>query len=193
MKRVEQNICPRNLIAAYVDGELSEAATALFERHLEDCVECRGELRAHRMFVCELDAALTGKVEIPVPADFSKVIAARARSDMRGVRSASEHRKAFAICAILALTGFALLGAAARETVLALMGAFLNSVISIAGLVASVVYGAVAGVVVISRVLGHKIVVGHGSLAMLLVVLGVAVFVLSRLIADYHHRTGATE
>jgi anti-sigma factor RsiW len=193
MKRVEQKICQPNLIAAYVDGELSEAATAIFEQHVEDCVECRGELRAHRMFVCELDAALTGKVEIPVPADFSRMIAVRARSDMRGVRSASENRKAFAICAVLALTGFALLGATARESVLALMGAFLNSVVSIAGLVSSVVYEAVAGLVVIFRVLGHKIVVGNGSLAILLLVLGVAVFVLSRLIADYHHRTGATE
>ncbi len=193
MKRVEQKICQPNLIAAYVDGELSAAATAIFEQHVEDCGECRGELRAHRMFVCELDAALTGKVEIPVPADFSRMIAVRARSDMRGVRSASENRKAFAICAVLALTGFALLGATARESVLALMGAFLNSVVSIAGLVSSVVYDAVAGLVVILRVLGHKIVVGNGSLAILLLVLGVAVFVLSRLIADYHHRTGATE
>ena len=193
MKRVEQKICQRNLIAAYVDGELGEAATAIFEQHVEDCVECRAELRAHRMFVCELDAALTGKVEIPVPDDFSKVIAVRARSDMRGVRSASEHRKAFVICAILALAGFALLGATAREAVLVLAGTFVNSVVSIAGLVSHVVYDAVAGLIVISRVLGHKIVVGHGSFAILLVVLGVAVFVLSRLITDYHHRTGATE
>jgi hypothetical protein len=40
--------------------------------------------------------------------------------------------------------------------------------------------------------LGHKIVVGSGSFV-LLVVLAAAVFVLSRLISDYHHRTGATE
>ena len=76
MKRVEQKICQRNLIAAYVDGELGVAATAIFEQHVEDCAECRTELRAHRMFVCELDAALTGKVELPVPDDFSKMIAA---------------------------------------------------------------------------------------------------------------------
>jgi anti-sigma factor RsiW len=193
MARVEQKICQKNLIAAYVDGELSDVATVIFEQHVEDCADCRAELRSHRVLVCELDAALAAKVEIPVPADFSKVIAARASSDMRGVRSASENRKAFAICAVLALTGFALLGATARESVLALLGTFVNSVIGIAGFVSTVVYDAVAGLVVISRVLGHKIVAGNGSLAVLLVVLGVAVFVLSRLIADYHHRTGATE
>ncbi len=192
MKTVQQKICQKNLIAAYVDGELGDAATVIFEQHVEDCAECRAELRAQRMLVCELDAALAAKVEIRVPADFSKVIATRASSDMRGVRSASENRKALAICIVLAVTGFALLGATAREAVLALAGSFVNSIIGIAGFVSNVVYDAVAGLVVISRVLGHKLVVGSGSL-ILLVVLAAAIFVLSRLISDYHHRTGATE
>ena len=192
MTRVEQKICQKNLIAAYVDGELSDVANAIFEQHVEDCPECRAELRAHRVFVCELDAALAGKVEIPVPDDFSKVIAVRARSDMRGVRSPSEHRKAFAICLVLALTGFGLLGATAREDVLALAGRFITAVISLGSFVSQLVYDAVAGLVVISRVLGHKIVLGSGSFGLLLIVLAVAVFVLSRLLFDYH-RTGATE
>ena len=149
-------------------------------------------MRAHRVFVCELDAVLAGKVEIPVPDDFSKVIAVRARSDMRGVRSRAEHRKAFAICLVLALTGFGLLGATAREDVLAVAGRFITAVISIGSFASELVYDAVAGLVVISRVLGHKIVVGSGSLGLLLIVLAVAVFILSRLLSDYH-RTGATE
>jgi hypothetical protein len=41
-------------------------------------------------------------------------------------------------------------------------------------------------------VLGHKIVVGSGSFGLLLIVLAVAVFILSRLLSNYH-RTGATE
>ena len=192
MTRVEQKICQKNLIAAYVDGELGDVATAIFEQHVEDCPECRAELRAHRVFVCELDAALAGKVEIPVPDDFSKVIAVRARSDMRGVRSRSEHRKAIAICLVLALTGFGLLGATAREAVLAFAGRFITAVISIGSFVSQIVYDGVAGLVVISRVLGQRIVVGIGSFGLLLVVLAVAVFVLSRLLSDYH-RTGATE
>ena len=121
------------------------------------------------------------------------MIAVRARSDMHGVRTRSENKKAIAICGVLALAGFALLGTTARETVLALTGTFINSVIGIAGFLSSVAYDAVAGLVVITRVLGHKVVAGNASLGVLLVVLAVAVFVLSRLIADYHHRTGATE
>src|SRR6185369_2145105 len=192
MTRVQQKICQKNLIAAYVDGELGEVATAIFEQHVEDCSTCRNELRAHRVFVCELDAALAGKVDIPVPADFSKVIATRARSDMRGVRTAAEHRKAIAICVVLALAGFGLLNPSARHNVFVVIGRFISSVFSIAGLVGGVVYDTVAGLVVISRVLGQKIVNESGSFTVVLVVLGAGVVLLSRLIHDYH-RTGATE
>jgi anti-sigma factor RsiW len=192
MTRVQQKICQKNLIAAYVDGELSEVATAIFEQHIEDCTECRTELRAHRVFVCELDAALTGNVDMPVPADFSKVIATRARSDMRGVRTAAEHRKAIAICMILALTGFALLSATARDNVFVVVGRFIGGVFSIAGFVGGIVYDGVAGLVVISRVVAHKIVNESGSFTVVLVVLGAGVVLLSRLIHNYH-RTGATE
>ena len=41
------------------------------------------------------------------------MVAARATTDMRGVRTRSENRKALTICMILALGGFALLGATA--------------------------------------------------------------------------------
>lgn len=192
MTRVEQKICQRNLIAAYVDGELSEVAAVIFEQHVEDCAECRAELRAHRMFVCELDAVMTDKVEIPVPDNFSKMIAVRASSDLRGVRSRAEHRKAIVICAILALTGFGLLGATARDSIFVLIGKFLTSVASIAGFLSTAVYDAVASLAVITRVLGHKIVIESGSFGVLLVVLAAAILILSRLISNYH-RTGATE
>lgn len=192
MTRVEQKICQKNLIAAYVDGELSEVANAIFEQHVEDCVECRSELRAHRLFVCELDAVMTDKVELPVPDNFSKMIAVRASSDLRGVRSRAEHRKAIVICVILALTGFGLLGATARDSVFVLIGKFLTSVFSLGAFVSNIVYDAVAGLVVIFRVLGHKIVAETGSFAVVLVVLAAGILLLSRLISDYH-RTGATE
>jgi anti-sigma factor RsiW len=192
MTKVQQKICQKNLIAAYVDGELSDVANAIFEQHVEDCVECRSELRTHRVFVCELDAALTNSVEIPVPADFSKVIAVRASSDMRGVRRSAEHRKAIVICVVLALTGFGLLGASARESVLVVVGRCVNGVLGIGGFAVNFVYDAVAGFVVISRVLGRKILNETVSFGVVVVVLAVGVFVLSRLISDYH-RTGATE
>ena len=188
----QKGICERDLCAAYVDGELDADLTVLFEEHLESCASCRAELRAHRMFVCELDAALTDSVEIPVPANFSRMVAARATSDMRGVRTRSEHRKALSICIVLALAGFALIGSAARDSLFAFGERFVTASISVGGFLSGVVYDAAAAVAVIFRVLSRKLIVETGSLVPLLLLLAVAVLILSRLISNYH-RTGATE
>lgn len=187
-----QKICQKNLIAAYIDGELEENVTLLFEEHLEDCAPCRAELRAHRLFVCELDAALTDSGDIPVPVEFSRMVAARASSDMRGVRTPSEHRKALSICVILALAGFALLGATARDAIFLIAEKFVTTLLSVAGFVSTLVYDTVFGLAVISRVLSRKIIIESGSLGPLLVLLAFAILVLSRLISNYH-RTSATE
>jgi anti-sigma factor RsiW len=187
-----EKICERNLIAAYVDGELEARATLLFEDHLQSCAPCRAELRAHRLFVCELDAALTDSTEIPVPANFSRMIAARASSDMSGVRTRSENRKALGICLLLALGGFALIGARTSDAIFALVEKFVTTSLGVAGFLATAVYDTVAGVAVIFRVLSRKVIVETGSLGLVLVLLALAVLILSRLIANYH-RTGATE
>jgi anti-sigma factor RsiW len=192
MTTAQQKVCERNLIAAYIDGELDEDLTLRFEDHLQGCAACRSELQAHRLFVCELDAALTESADIPVPADFSRMIAARAASDMRGVRTRAEHRKALGICMILALIGFALLGATARETVFLLAGKFVSTVVRLVSFAATAVYDTVAGLAVIFRVLSRKVIIESGSLGPLVVLLAVAILLLSRLLSNYH-RTSATE
>ena len=188
----QEKLCDRNLISAYVDGELETRVSAIFEGHLETCATCRAELRAHRMFVCELDAALTDSGEIPVPAEFSRMVAARASSDMRGVRTRSENRKALSICLILALGGFALLGATARDAIFVIAGKFVSTFLGLAGFISTVVYDTVAGLAVIFRVLSRKIIVESGSLGPVLVLLALAIVILSRLISQYH-RKSATE
>jgi len=186
------DICERNLFAAYIDGELEQDVTLLFENHLQGCAPCRAELRAHRLFVCELDAALTDGGEIPVPADFSRMIAARATSDMSGVRTRSENRKALTICVILALAGFALLGAR-TNAIFTVAEKSVTTSLGVLRFLATAVYDTVAGLAVIFRVLSRKIIVESGSLVPVLVLLAFAVLILSRLISNYHHRTGATE
>ncbi len=187
----QEKICDQNLIGAYVDGELDADLTVRLEAHLKDCSDCQFELRAHRLFVCELDATLTNKSrEIPIPADFSRRIAARATSDMRGVRTGSENRKALAICMVLALSGLALLGATTRYAVFVVVGKFVTKVFSLVEFAVTAVYDAVVGVIVVVKVLSGKI--QSGSSGPLLVLLAIAVLVLSRLLSHYH-RTGATE
>lgn len=187
-----EKICESNPIIAYVDGELDEEQALRFEEHLQSCEPCRVELRLHRLFICELDAAMTEKAEIPVPRDFSRIIAARAISDMRGVRTRSEHRKALTICIVLALAGFALLGATARGALFTLAENFIATSFSVAGFVANAVYELTAGLAVIFRVLSRKVIVESGSLGPLLVLLVFAILILSRLISNYH-RSSATE
>jgi len=188
----QEKICERNLIAAYVDGELDENLTKLFEDHLEGCAPCRAELRAHRLFVCELDAALTDSGAIPVPAEFSRMVAARASTDMRGVRTRSENRKALVICLLLALGGFALIGATARDAIFALGERFVAASVSVVGFLSSIVYDTGAALVVIFGVLSRKLIVETGSVVPLMVLLVVAILILTRLISNYH-RTDATE
>jgi len=188
---IQEKICEQNLIGAYVDGELDADLTLRLEEHLKDCSDCQFELRAHRLFVCELDATLTNKSRnIPIPVDFSRRIAARATSDMSGVRTRSENRKALAICMILALSGLALLGATTRNAVFVVVGKFVTKIFSLVEFVVTAVYDAVVGLIVVVKVLSGK--VQSGSPGPLLVLLAVAVLVLSRLLSHYN-RTGATE
>ena len=185
--------CETNRIAAYIDGELDHHETQLFEEHVESCVSCRDELRAHRLFVCELDAAMMQSAsDIPVPAGFSRMVAARASSDMSGVRTFAEHRKALSICIILALAGFALVGATARDAIFTLAEKFVTSAVGVAGFISTTLYDTLAGLAVIFRVLSRKLIIESGSLGPMLVFLAVAVLVLTRLISKYH-RAGATE
>jgi anti-sigma factor RsiW len=187
-----EKICDQNLAGAYVDGELDAELTMRFEDHLEGCSDCRFELRAHRLFVCELDAAMTSSSEIPVPRDFSRIIAMRATTDMRGVRTRSEHRKALTICVILALGGSALLGVTALNSVFRIVQKFVTTVFGLVAVIATAVYDTAAGLVVIFRVVSRKFIIETGSLWPMLVLLAFGVLILSRLISQYH-RSGATE
>jgi hypothetical protein len=111
---------------------------------------------------------------------------------MRGVRTRSENRKALAICMALALAGFALVGATARDTFFLFAGKLVSKVFAVLGLLGSLLYDAGTGLIVIVRVLSRKVVVETSSLWPMLALLAFGVLILSRLISNYH-RSGATE
>ena len=184
--------CEKNLVAAYVDGELEAAAQARFEEHVKDCQDCRLELRAHRQFVCELDALLTNDAQVSVPINFSRVVAARAVSDMSGVRTRAENRKAVVFCLLLGITGFALIGSTTRVAMVSFVRVSARKVFSLIDLVSHAIYDLAVSIAVISRVLSRKLIADNGDLRIALVVLVFAVFLLTRLISGYH-RTDAIE
>ncbi len=187
-----KDVCAVNLILAYIDGELEDDARVLFEQHIEVCGDCRAEITAHRLFICELDAAMAQSLDVAMPHDFSRVVAARAESDMSGVRSFAEHRKALSFCAILAFVAFALLGTPARTSILTVGRTLAGKFFGAASFLWTAFYDAAASVTVISRVVSRKVFFESGNFGLLIVLLALAVLVLSRLISNYH-RTGAIE
>jgi len=192
MGPMSKEVCNSSVIAAYIDGELEESPRILFEEHVEGCSPCRAELQAHRLFMCELDAVMAQRMDLEVPANFSRVVAARAESDMSGVRSFAERRKALGFCLILALLAFALLSTSARDSIFHFVGRLTGSFFGVVSFLWTAFYDAAASLTVIFRVLSRKFVVESGSLGLLIVLLALGLLLLSRLISNYH-RTGAIE
>jgi hypothetical protein len=144
-------------------------------------------LAEQRLLLCALDSTLSRGSTLPLPTDFARVVAARAESDMSGMRDRSEHRLALRLCGALAVMSFVLIGAASRKVLLSFAGRLLNLVSGIFDLVWTTIYDAVSGLTIISRVLGKGLMPESllvGLIALLL--LACAVWLLSRLISNYH-------
>jgi anti-sigma factor RsiW len=192
MMESSSKFCDQKLIAAYIDGELDGPTQALFAAHLDSCTDCRDELRVHQQFICALDSVFTNDAQLSVPADFSRLVAARAVSDMSGVRTATENRKALIICLTLAITGFALIGATTRQMSWTVGRNLFAKIVGVVQFAWNTFYDSVVSVAVISRVISRKFIIETGNLGLVFVVFAFSVLLLSRLIANYH-RTGAVE
>src|SRR5512132_3093180 len=127
-------ICETENIAAYIEGDLEPALTSVLEEHLKECAHCASELRAQRLFMCELDSALASPFDLAVPPNFAQVVAVNAESDMRGVRDRSEHTRALRFCIILGLAAFALLGVASSKAVILNLRSVAGKVFGVLGL-----------------------------------------------------------
>jgi anti-sigma factor RsiW len=183
---LSNNLCPSEQIAAYLDGELDGSELKAFEQHVEACQSCRNELTAHRVLLCELDAAMSHDREVAAPGDFARIVAAHAETDMRGVRSRAEHKRALRFIVILALAAFSLLGASASDSLITSARVISRNVFALASFTWTTIYDTGGSIVVISRVLSRKVFIETGSLGLLVVFLALAVLLLSRLIASYH-------
>jgi hypothetical protein len=137
--------------------------------------------------MCELDSALANPLDLEVPANFARVVAVQAKSDMRGMRNSSEHARALRFCIILGLAAFALLGFASSKAIIVSVRSFAGRVFGALSFFAELIFNAAAGFTVVSRVVSRGLISDSrlaGLVGVLLVVLAVAV--LSRLITRYH-------
>jgi anti-sigma factor RsiW len=181
--------CRSEEIVAYLDGELDASSRVRIERHLESCEECAAELRVQRRLLNELNFALASdEPAFEMPKNFAEVVAARAQSDMSGVRERVERRRALGLCIALAAAAFLLLGGAAfGESVFAPLRAIWKAVAALFGFLGHALYDAGAGVAVISRGLGgHLLFESRGFGALVLLLIALALFTLARLIVKYH-------
>src|SRR6266496_1239815 len=107
--------CPRDEIAAYLDGELGGSEREEFELHLGVCTECSVQLQEQKRFLCELNLALNQQPTPDLPGNFVEVVAANAQSDMSGMRTVTERNRAIRIIGILVLACVVIFGAAASD------------------------------------------------------------------------------
>ena len=179
--------CQTENIAAYIDGDLEPALRSDLEEHIKECAHCAAELREQRLFMCELDSALASPFDLAVPADFARVVAVHAESDMRGARDLAERKRALRFCIVLGMAAFALLGFASSKAVILNLRSVVAKVFGSLSFFAQSVFDAAAGVIVLSRVVSRGLIADSrlaGVVGLLLVVL--AVGVLSLLISRYH-------
>jgi anti-sigma factor RsiW len=177
------------LTAAFLDGELDERSAAEFERHTRECRTCASALLEQRRLLCLLDSAFdrTFEKRVELPEGFTRQLRARAQNDLRGVRDASERRRALKICAALGAGAFALLGFAALEAVTGPALRAAGAASDMLGFAGRAAADAGAGAAVVSRAVGGRVFKGSETLSVVLcVLLAAGLVLLLRLIGGYH-------
>jgi hypothetical protein len=180
--------CRSEEIVAYLDGELSGASLERLEEHFGDCRWCAAELREQKRLLQELSLALTDDPALEMPQNFAEIVAARAQSDMSGMRESGERRRALGLCALLVAAAFMLLGGAALgESVLAPVRSIWKTGAALFSFLGHALYDAGAGLTVLSRGIGGRLLFESRGLGLLLLLLfALALFTLARLIVRYH-------
>ncbi|MEP6637380.1 MAG: zf-HC2 domain-containing protein [Acidobacteriota bacterium] len=181
--------CRSEEIAAYMDGQLDRDANIFFEEHVQECHTCNAELNAQRSFMCELDAALASTPDLPLPRDFARIVAARAESDMRGLRDRKERRLALRLTLLLLIVSSTLLGATAIRSLFYSGRSVAQKILGVVDLLWKTLHDATIGLTIVARVLGRTLVPeSHFASLLSLSVLVLGVLTLTHLIFRYHRQ-----
>ena len=177
--------CPREEIAAYVDGEISPREELELEMHFAVCRTCADELNSQKQLLCALDSFCLNENEIELPENFTKIIVTTAESRVSGLRRPQERRKAFFICSALFL--LLLVGLAGEnESILSSSARFAEQFTAVVGFVAHLVFDISVGIAVILRFLSNQFVfdstLSFGFIAVFFII---SVLTLSRLVGRF--------
>jgi hypothetical protein len=180
-----QKSCPREEIAAYVDGEIGSREELELEMHFAVCKPCTEELNSQKKLLCALDSFCLNEREIELPENFTKIIVTTAESNVSGLRRPQERRKALFICSALFL--LVLLGLGGEiDSVFGTFGKFAEQFAAVVGFVAHLIYDIAYGITVILRSLSSQFFFDSAvSFGFTAVVFLISVLTLSRLVTRY--------
>ena len=140
--------CSNSLLLEFLDGELTAGKEQEVAAHIAACPACQIQIDQQRKLLSKLDSSLGDLPEIP--ADFSKIVSANARSQVSSIRRPYERRTAVLICigllalALLAIT-FGPLNAALGATII------FEKVLSVVALAFSLLSDIVLGIGIVGR------------------------------------------
>jgi hypothetical protein len=178
---------PRAEIAEYLDGELAPNAELDLELHFAVCEICRRELNAQKKVSSTLEILLEeNPEEFALPENFTKIVTAKAESNLDGLRNPKERSRALFICAILFL--FLIFGFGTEsETVLFAVEKFAEQILAVGGFVFHLFYMLLFGISTIFGSLFNKFVF---SSSLTLVLTGatfvISFFLLSRMVLRFN-------
>lgn len=181
-----ENECPREELAAYVDGELLPREEIELETHLAGCSVCAFELNEQKRLLFALDFALEDEKKFEMPANFTKIVVANAESKVSGLRCPKERFKAIFVIAALFL--LFLLGLGGETKTIA--GTFLKfgeQILTVGNFAAHLIYDVAVAVSIILRTLSSQFVYNSAfSIFFFAVFFFAALFALSRLFNRYN-------
>lgn len=181
--------CCRESIFAYLDGELSPGEEMEIELHFAECKRCAEDINAQKKVSNSLEIILEDELKnIELPENFTKIVTAKAESNVSGLRQRKEIPRAFLISAALLFLVTIGLGAKV-DSIGNTFTRIAEQFSAVLGFVLHFVYDLAIGISVVGRSLCHKFVFSSViSLVVIVVFFVVAFLSLSRLILR-HNRT----
>ncbi|MFN2501036.1 MAG: anti-sigma factor [Pyrinomonadaceae bacterium] len=177
--------CPREDIAAYIDGELDLADELRLEYHLDACRVCSGELVQQKQFLCRLDSSLRNEDQVELPPDFAKRIAVNAESTVVGLRRSREQFNAVFICAGLLLFVLFALRAEAGKIFEGVAG-FFDQIVAVGSFFGHLIYSVLLGIAIILRSFAAQLQLDGALVAGLTFILALALMAVSRKVLRTH-------
>lgn len=175
-----KQVCPREEILLYLDGELSASDELVFEKHLEVCSICHNELNSQKQMFLALNLAFEDKTEIELPKDFAKVVVINAESNVNGLRSRKERSSALFIglgLILLALVGLSV----ENERLFGVVNEFGKQIFTIVGFIFRLTFDFTAGLAVVLRSLSQHFLSNTFLLTLIIGIFIISLFALSRI------------